>query len=319
MPTRRLFMAFVFIAALVCGFGRVGAAQTPRFMTPWGDPDLQGIWSNQTPVSLERHPALAGKAVFTPQEAAEFERTTLERMLDPRGPLAAELPLSGEANEVWQEAQLGKVPPNRNTSLVVDPPDGRIPYTPEGRKRWDAVPSLERMLLGTPLAADSPADRTVDERCITTGGLGDPNPFYNNNHLIVQSPGYVVIVTEMMHEHRVIPLDGRPRLGENIRQWLGEPRGRWEGRTLVVETTNFNDQRLFRGATRNLRLVERFTRLDAETILYRLTVTDPATFARPWTVENGLRKSNGLYEVACHEGNYGLANILSAARAEEKK
>jgi len=289
-------------------------AQTQKPTTPWGDPDLQGVWSNQTPVTFERIPPLAGKAVFTREEAAKFERTTLQRLLDPSGPLGSDLPLSGEDNEIWLEAQHGKVPPNRNTSLVVDPPNGRIPYTPEGRKRWDAVPSLERTL-----AANRPEDRTVAERCITTGGLIDPNPFYNNNHLIVQSPGHVVIVTEMMHEHRIIPLDRRPRLGANIRQWLGDSRGRWEGQTLVVETTNFNDQRLFRGATRDMHLLERFTRLDADTILYRATVTDAGTFARPWTIENGLRKSSDLYEVACHEGNYGLANMLSAARAEEKR
>jgi hypothetical protein len=319
MRTQPLLVALVLIVVSVFSASRTMVAQVRTPTTPWGDPDLQGVWSNQTPVTFERIPPLARKPVFTKEEAAEFERTTLERLLDPQGPLGPELPLSGETNEVWQEAQHGKVPPNRNTSLVVDPPDGRIPYTPEGRKRWDAVPSLERMLLGKPLTANSPEDRTVDERCITTGGLIDPNPFYNNNHLIVQSPGYVVILTEMMHEHRVIPLDGRPRLGVNIRQWLGDSRGRWEGQTLVVETTNFNDQRLFRGATRNMRLLERFTRLSADTILYRATVTDPATFARPWTVENGLRKSIGLYEVGCHEGNYGLANILRAARAEEKR
>jgi hypothetical protein len=208
--------------------------------TPWGDPDLQGIWTNQTPVPLERPEGLAGKAFFTKEEAAEFERAAVARLL---GLTAAQVPFSGELNEIWLETQEGRVP-NRRTSLVIDPPDGRISYTPEGRKRWDSAPSIERVM---------------------------------------------------------------------------DSRGRWDGRTLVVETTNFNDKRLFRGATRQLRLVERFTRLDADTIDYQLSVTDPATFATAWTLQNSLRrKENRLFEVACHEGNYGLAGILSGARAQER-
>jgi hypothetical protein len=174
MRTQPLLVALTLIVISVSASRTVAQVRTPT--TPWGDPDLQGVWSNHTPVTFERIPRLARKPVFTKEEAAEFERTTLERLLDPQGPLGPELPLSGETNEVWQEAQHGKVPPNRNTSLVVDPPDGRIPYSPEGRKRWDAVPSLERMLLGNPLTANSPEDRTVDERCITTGGLIEWSP-----------------------------------------------------------------------------------------------------------------------------------------------
>jgi hypothetical protein len=300
-------------ALTLLGLPAGAGAQT----TPWGDPDFQGVWTNQTPIPLERPEALAGKAVFTSQEAAEFERTALPRLLKM---VSGGIPTSGELNEVWLETQHGKVPPSRRTSLVIDPGDGRIPYTPEGRKRWEAVPSLEGQLSGRPMLADSHLDRSEDERCITTGGLFIPNPFYNNYHQIVQAPGYVVILTEMMHEARVIPLDRRPPLGAGIRQWLGDSRGWWEGETLVVETTNFNDRRLFRGASKDLRLVERFTRRDHGTITYRLTVSDPSTFARPWTLENSLWKTDHyLYEVACHEGNYGLANILSGARAEERK
>jgi len=283
--------------------------------TPWGDPDLQGVWTNQTPVPVERPAALATKEFFTREEAAEVERTALARLLEM---VAKGIPTSGELNEIWLEAQDGRVNPSRRTSLVVSPADGRIPYTAEGRKAWDAVPSVEAELAGRPPGADKPEDRPDAERCITTDGVFIPNPFYNNYHQIFQAPGYVVIVTEMMHEARVIPLDGRPRLGEAIRQWLGDSRGWWEGDTLVVETTNFNDQRRFRGATRNLRLLERFRRVDADTITYQLTVTDPVTFTQPWTLENGLwRRDQRIYEVACHEGNYGLANILSGARAEE--
>ena len=195
-------------------------------------------------------------------------------------------------------------------------PAGRkIPYTPEGRKRWDAVPKM-----GKPMLANAPEDRNFTERCITTDGLLVPNPFYNNYFEIVQAPGHVAIVTEMMHEVRVIPLDRRPHVGSGVRMWSGDSRGWWEGQTLVVETRNFNDKMLFRGATSELRLVERFTRLDADTIEYRLTVTDPATFTRPWTLVNGLRRADGgIYEVACHEGNIGLRGILAGARAQEAK
>jgi hypothetical protein len=281
--------------------------------TPWGDPDLQGVWSNQSPTPLERPEALKGKATLTKEEAAEFEKTSLERLL--KG-FERDVPLSGELNDIWLETRSGKVAPNRGTSLVVDPPDGRIPYSPEGRKRWDSTPKL-----GSPnTRADRPEDRAQSERCLTTDGLLAPNPFYNNYHQIFQAPGYVAILTEMMHEARVIPLERRPHAGSGVRMWMGDSRGHWEGRTLVVETTNFNDRKLFRGATGQMTLVERFTRLDADTIEYRLTVTDPATFSQPWTLENGLHKaSGGLYEVDCHEGNYGLRGILSGARAQEAK
>lgn len=303
------------ICLLAMMFVLAGSAEAQP-TTPWGDPDLQGVWSNQTPVPLERPKALAGKAVFTEQEAEAFERAALPRLL---GVLSKQSELSGELSEIWLETQNGRVGPSRRTSLVVDPADGQIPYTPEGRRRWESLPTIERTVAGEQLGADGPEDRAEAERCLTTGGLFVPNPFYNNFHQIVQTQGYVAIITEMMHEVRIIPLDGPP-LGPGIRQWLGDSRGRWEGQTLVVETRNFNDQRLFRGATREMRLVERFTRIDAETISYQLTVTDPETFSAAWTLENALRKVNSpIYEVGCHEGNYGLAGILSGARAEEKR
>jgi hypothetical protein len=296
----------VFLAALLSATTLLGSPHK----TPWGDPDLQGIWSNQTPTPLERPDALAGKTTLTEAEAAEFEKTSLERLLTM---FAREVPISGELNGIWLETAKGKVPPGRSTSLVVDPPDGKVPFTPEGKKRWDAVPKI-----GMPMKADVPEDRTVAERCITTDGLLLPNPFYNNYFEIVQAPGHVAIVTEMMHETRVIPLDRRPHVGAGVRMWSGDSRGWWEGETLVVETTNFNDKKLFRGATAHLQTVERFTRLDADSIEYRLTVTDPATFERPWTLVNGLRRGDGgIYEVACHEGNIGLRGILAGARVQE--
>ena len=280
--------------------------------TPWGDPDLQGIWSNQTPTPLERPDELAGKQTLTAEEAADFEKTSLERLLTTFAPL---VPTSGEFNEIWLETSKGKVPPGRSTSLIIDPPDGKVPYTPEGQKRWDAVPKM-----GKPLLANVPEDRNQVERCLTTDGLLIPNPFYNNYFEIVQAPGFVAIVTEMMHETRVISLDGRPHAGEGVRMWTGDARGWWEGETLVVETTNFNDKKLFRGASEHMRTVERFTKLDANTIEYRLTVSDPVAFSRPWTLVNGLhRAEDGIYEVGCHEGNIGLRGILAGARAQEQQ
>ena len=297
------------VVVLILLHARPGAAQA---VTPWGDPDLQGVWTNQTPTPLERPDALGEKRFFTAEEAARFEESALSRLLNL---VAEEVPLSGELNEIWLETAKGRVPPRLATSLLIHPANGKVPYTPEGKKRWDATPKIG---MSTHLPADRPEDRTHAERCITTDGLLVPNPFYNNYFQIVQAPGYVVILTEMMHEARVIPLDGRPRIGEGVRSWHGDSRGRWEGQTLVVETANFNDRRQFRGATEQLRLVERFTRRDDATIDYRLTVTDPATFTEPWTVENALRTGDGaMYEVACHEGNIGLRGILAGARAQE--
>jgi hypothetical protein len=299
-------IGFVFLVMLLGVTTVLGSAHK----TPWGDPDLQGIWSNQTPTPLERPDGLANKHTFTEEEAAEFERTSLDRLLTT---FAREVPISGELNGIWLETAKGRVPPGRSTSLVVDPPDGKVPYTPEGQKRWDAVPKI-----GKPILANVPEDRTEAERCITTDGLLVPNFFYNNYFEIVQAPGYVAIVTEMMHETRVIPLDRSPHVGEGVRMWSGDSRGWWDGETLIVETRNFNDKKRFRGASDQLQTVERFTKLDADTIEYRLTVIDPVTFSKPWTLVNGLRRADGgIYEVACHEGNIGLRGILAGARAQE--
>ena len=286
--------------------------------TPWGDPDLQGVWSNQSPVPLERPAALVNKPFFTKAEAAAVEKNALASTLKN---VAAAIPTSGEFNEIWLESEKGRVHPNLSTSLVVDPPDGRIPYTAEGRARWEATPNLAtERITGRTLGADTWEDRALQERCITSDTMYFPNGFYNNYHRIVQAPGYVVLLSESMHDVRVIPLDRRPHVGRNIRQWLGDSRGWWEGRTLVIETTNFNDNRRFQGASKDLRLVERFTRVDHNTISYRLTVTDPTTYARPWTLENAWwRTDEPMFEVGCHEGNIGLASILAGARAAEKR
>jgi hypothetical protein len=302
--TMRMLVVFGMLLVLV----EPGQAQTvPR--TPWGDPDLQGLWNNATVAPLERPAPLANKPFWTEAEAADVEKTGMQTLL--KG-VAPEVPFSGELNEIWLEP--GKVLRNRNTSMVIDPPDGKIPYTPEGKKRWDAQPTLGKLL-----SADSPEERALIERCIQVDPVLLPNPFYNNNHQIVQTPGYVVILSEVIHQARIIPLDRRPHADRRITQWFGDSRGRWEGQTLVVETTNFREQGLFRGATAALRLEERFTRVDAGTIDYQVKVTDPATFTRPWTAISTLRATAGpLYEYGCHEGNYSLPGILRGARVKEK-
>jgi hypothetical protein len=303
---------------LLIALALLAPADTFAQKTPWGDPDLQGVWSNLTPIPLERPAAMADKPFFTKAEAAEVEKSALASTLKN---VAATIPTSGEFNEIWLESAKGRVPRNLSTSLVIDPSDGKIPYTPEGRARWEETPHLttERMT-GRALRADTWEDRALQERCITSDTMFYPNGFYNNYMQIVQAPGSVAITLESMHDTRVIPLDRRPRLGANIKQWTGDSRGWWEGKTLVVETTNFNSRRRFHGATENLKLVERFTRVDHDTIDYRLTVADPQTFTRPWTLENSLwRTDEKIYEAGCHEGNVGLAGILAGARAQEKK
>jgi hypothetical protein len=301
-------MRTVVVVAMVLGLVAPGRAQTVS-RTAWGDPDLQGLWNNATVAPLERPAMLANKPFWTEAEAVEVEKNGLQTLLKA---VAAEVPVSGELNETWLE--VGKVLRNRNTSMVIDPPDGRIPYTPDGKKRWDAQPTL-----GKRLTADAPEERALIERCIQVDPVLLPNPFYNNNHQIVQAPGYVMILSEVIHQARIIPLDGRPRVDSHVPQWFGDPRGHWEGPTLVVETTNFREQGLFRGATAALRLEERFTRVDAATIDYELKVMDPATFTQPWTAVSTLRATAGpLFEYGCHEGNYSMPGILRGARVEEK-
>jgi hypothetical protein len=297
------------VVGLLMALAQAGQAQTVS-RTPWGDPDLQGLWNNATVAPLERPAALANKPFWTEAEAVEVEKNGMQTLL--KG-VAIEVPLSGELNEIWLEPS--KVLRNRNTSMIIDPPDGKIPYTPEGKKRWDVQPTLGKLL-----GADGPEARALIERCIQVDPVLLPNPFYNNNHQIVQTRDYVVILSEVVHQARIIPLSGRPHVDSRITQWFGDSRGHWEGQTLVVETTNFREDGLFRGATAALRLEERFTRVDAKTIDYEVKVTDPATFTRPWTAISTLRATAGpLYEYGCHEGNYSLPGILRGARVKEKE
>jgi hypothetical protein len=291
------------------------SAWTPPH-TPDGQPDLEGIWTNSTITPLQRPRELAGKQVFTPEEAAEYQRKMLSDLDTDKRDGNPEVDVNRSYNELFRER--GGVVVTLRTSLIVDPPDGRIPpLTESGRKR-------EAEYARGPYAADSWTDRNLAERCITRGAPKLPGG-YNNNFQIYQSPGYVVIFQEMIHETRIIPLDGRPHAGKNIQLWMGDSRGHWEGDTLVVDTTNFNDKIISNnfnccGASgENLHVVERFTRVSADRIDYRYTVDDPATYTRPWTVEVPMVKSDGpLYEYACHEGNYALVDILKGAREQEK-
>ena len=282
--------------------------------TPWGDPDLEGIYTSSTYTPLERPAELAGKEFFTEEEAAAYAQRRQEGLLQQsRDDIHYD-------DAIWQSETTRRRLSSLRTSLVVNPPDGRIPpLTPEAQQRVTARAAARRLS-----PADGPKSRVLSERCITQWHEGPPMlvPNYFSMYQIIQAPGYVTILQERSHGVRVIPLDGREHLSPRFRQYNGESRGRWEGDTLVVEVTNFNDQTDFRGAanirSEELSLVERFTRIDKDTILYQFTVEDPRTWTRPWAAELPLMATEGpLFEYACHEGNYGLANILNAARAEE--
>ena len=292
-------------------------------LTAWGVPDLGGIWTNATLTPLERPDSLAGKTALTAEEAAELEVQSAERRAASDRFITGNV---GSYNQFWMDS--GKtVVGNRRTSLVVDPLDGRIPWAPDGRKRYEA--DSAKYGVGP---FDSWVDSDTGERCLTDGLPLVPLQGYNMNYHILQAPGWVAILNEMFHEYRLIPTDERPHVAENIGQWLGDARGRWEGDTLVVETTNFADKghylwrATWRAARPSMHLVERFTRVDEETVSYEFTMTDPAMFTRPWTAMVPMTTNHAsrgvtsgpMFEYACHEGNYGLLNILRGARAQER-
>jgi hypothetical protein len=287
-------------------------------------PDLQGVWDYRTITPLERPSALGTKEFFTDEEAANFEKEENRRqnrdLIDSeQGGL--QYPPGGVVpyNEFWYDRGT-KIAGAKRTSLIVDPPDGRLPaWTPEGQKRANLRAAAQREdQLGHPLA-DSWEDRPLQERCIVGLNAGPPMTpgAYNNNFQLFQTPEYVVILNEMVHHARIVPLDGRPH--GSIRQWKGDSRGHWEGDTLVVDTTNFKRETSLEGSSANTHLIERFTRTDANTLLYEFTVDDPTMWTRPWTAVIPMSKSEDpIYEYACHEANYAMAGILAGARAEEK-
>ncbi len=279
--------------------------------------DLQGVWDFRSVVPFERPEELAGKETFTAEEAAAFEQQRVAALnVDLRRDENGRVPLSGGYNNFWYDrgTSIGE---ERRTSLVVDPPDGRMPARTEAARARNA----ERgRLLGRD--AHGPEDRGAFERCILGFNSGPPmNPSaYNNNMQLFQTDDHVVILNEMVHDSRVIPLDGSAHLPDSVRQWMGDSRGHWDGNTLVVETRNFTTKTSFRGSGPNMLLVERFTRADADTLVYEYTVTDPESFARPWSVRTLMKRSDApVYEYACHEGNYGMDNLLVAARDAELK
>jgi hypothetical protein len=303
--------------------------------TPDGKPDLQGIWSNATITPLER-PQNVTNLVLSQEEATRMERATLERrerLNQPSDPDRPAPPKGGDGstgaagnvggyNNFWLDPgeRVAVVDGQRRSSLIIDPPNGRIPaLTDAARARQGA---RLKMMAGRG-QYDHPEFRPLAERCLLSFGPTTPlvpNYFYNNNIQIVQTPDHVMILMEMVHDARIVRLNATTHLPKHIRPWMGDSIGRWEGDTLVVDTTNFPPQQNFRGASENLHVVERFRRVDANTINYRFTVDDPTTFTAPFSGEIPFRAMDELiYEYACHEGNYALSNVLSGARNEEKR
>jgi hypothetical protein len=284
--------------------------------TPWGDPDLQGTYTNtyENGTPFERPDEFAGRKLedVNGEELKKIKREAQQRAIGAfQGPIHA-------PDNWWQDNLF--LERGSQAWFVVDPADGKIPaLTAEARQRTQARAEARKKSGRGP--ADSYEDRSLYDRCITRGLPGSMLPaIYGNQYQIVQAPGYVAILYEMIHEARVIPLDGRPAIGKQIEQDMGAARGRWDGDTLVVETTNFNGKNPFRGASENLKVTERFTRVADDVIDYKFTVEDPATWDKAWTAEAPLAKTEGpIFEFACHETNYGIPNILAGARAEEKQ
>ena len=299
--------------------------------TPWGDPDLQGIYNNATSTPLQR-PNQFDKPVLSEEEADTYQEQLREKINTDKTPRDQ----VGNYNELWFDQKRKELTGDKRTSLIVDPPDGRIPprvtVTPEQQKQTDAtIAANQRFYAGIP---NSWLDLEPAIRCIIRT---DRPPYlgiiYNNTEQIFQAPGYVAIAAEMIHSSRIIPLDGRPHLGKDLKQWLGDPRGHWEGNTLVVETTNVRKEGTYgyaeggalgeqTGANpETYKITERFTRVDANTLQYEFTISDPQTWTKPWTAMVPWKVMDAdyqLYEYACHEDNYDIVHFLSRGRLREK-
>ncbi len=317
--TPRLLVFIALPLALACRFAD---AQTSR--TPWGDPDLQGSWSNATLTPLQRPAELKDKEVFTPEEAKAYVRQRLAAgNADQNLEKDKEAGNVGAYNDAWTDRG-NDIVPTRHTSLIVEPKNGRVPpFTAEAQREHE-----RNLAYAAAHPADTPEDRYLTERCIGFGGghapmLPEP---YNNNYYIVQTRDYVSIMAELNHEVRIIPIDGRAHFPNRVTQWVGDSRGHFEGDTLVVETTNqktnphyYGVQMLDSVMSNQFRVVEQFTRTGTDQVRYRATVHDPV-FTAPWTVEIFMHPQNGqLVEYACHEGNYGMRGLLSGTREEERK
>jgi hypothetical protein len=282
-----------------------------------GKPSLEGVWTHATITPLERPPELGDKQFFTKDEAARYQEEVRERTNADRRDGGPEADVGRAYNEGWYNRGTNVVPTLR-TSLIIDPANGRIPaLTPDAQQKAAARAEYRRLH-----PADGPEDRSLSERCIvwrTAGPPLMPGP-YNNNYQIIQSPGVVTVVSEMIHDARVIRTDGSPHLPASVRQWMGDSRGRWEGNTLVVDTTNFTDKTNFSGSGENLHLIERFTRTGPDSLMYEFTVDDPSSFVRQWTAQIPMATTEGpLLEYACNEGNYAMTGMLGGAREQEKQ
>jgi hypothetical protein len=297
-----------------------GAAQqkTAPPLTAWGAPDLQGVWDFRSLTPMERPSGLKEKDVFSSGEEAEtFAQEQIKRQSRDRDTSGRVVPY----NDFWFDE--GTKVTTQRTSLIVDPPDGRMPpMTPQGEKKRAAEQEARRTVgPDLPPPGGWVRDMSPTTRCIVGFNSGPPMrpSAYNNNMQLIQTRDYVAIVTEMVHDARIIPLDTRPHLAQGVRQWMGDSRGRWQGQTLVVETTNFRPDRTPFGGSATTRLTERFTRANADTLLYEVTVEDPTTWTKPWTFRVPMAYSKEpMYEYACHEGNYGLYNILSGVGKERE-
>jgi hypothetical protein len=328
-PIRRTLVALT--VGLLVGLPAPASAQpeeTPR--TSWGDPDLRGIWDFRTLIPLERPSVFEGRATLTEEEAAQFAQQSIEaRNQDNRSSNAA-ADVEGAYNDFWWD--WGNDLADNRTSLITDPPNGRLPELVAdarllmGVRPYAERPVITRLLIGSPL--HGPEDLGLSERCLLGFSSGPPilPSAYNNNLQVFQTPDYVVILTEVIHEARIVPLDGRPHLADHIGQWLGDSRGRWEGDTLVIETTNYTDRTgSFNtlthswGSGENLHLIERLRRVDADTLDYAFTIDDPKTFSRSFTASIPMKATEGpMYEYACHEGNYAMEGMLAGARVQEQ-
>lgn len=312
------------LGAAMFSIASVGGQSWSVPKTPWGDPDLQGVFTtdDELGVPFERPEQFANRELVTDQEFAERQAQATRQAAADAEEFVVERPAGRGGDGTGPPAHwLERGKPSRRTSIVVDPPNGRIPFlNDEARKRSTMAVNVRTS--GT-RPFDGPEALDLYDRCITRGLPHVIFPtIYNNTSQIVQGPGFVAIRYEMIHDARIIPLDARPHVPPAIRQYFGDSRGRWEGDTLVVEVTNFPTTVInYRGASGALHLTERFRRVDASTVHYQVTVTDPTTFAAPWTAALNLKTSSqpDVFEYACHEGNYAMRNILSAARAAERK
>ncbi len=343
-PTLTVVCVGTLVVGLTPMFAAAQATNTPPPRTAWGQPDLGGVWEFRTRTPLQRPERHADREFLSEEEAAELERREIERntrlsnlpaqratvIPDPDSPAGRALldspshpSLDGAPaayNNFWFDWGTTVVG-TRRTSLIVDPPHGRLPAKTEAGRERAAAMSAHSSFSGT--IAESHTDLSNSDRCLTGSNAGPPMTpgAYNNNVQLFQTPEYVALVNEMVHSFRIVPLGGRSGRTPDVRQWSGDSRGHWEGDTLVIETANFNDHNVYntwRSTSQNMQLVERFTRVDADTLEYRFTVTDPETWESSWTAEVPMQRSDlPIYEFACHEGNYGLYNILAGDRIKE--